>query len=139
MNISSKSSVNLDILSRVFKFNHIIKADQSKVPGALASNTKNWLIKALEEELQEFREAETPEDSVDALIDLVIFACGGLYRSRLTLEQAKDSFLAVLDANDAKKSGVKENRAVEGVADAIKPLGWVDPKTVIANILNGVL
>lgn len=115
----------------------MINAGKSEAPGQIDPSTKEWLIKALEEELQEFREANTPEDSVDALIDLIIFACGGLYRAGLTPDQAKACFTAVSDANDAKKAGVKQNRAVEGVADAVKPTGWVDPKNTIALLLKG--
>lgn len=139
MSNSSPSSVtpDLDIVWRVFKFNHMIGAGKSETPGQIDFLTKEWLIRALEEELQEFREANTPEDSVDALIDLIIFACGGLYRAGLTHDQAKACFTAVLDANDAKKAGVKQNRAVAGVADAVKPAGWVDPKNSIALLLKG--
>lgn len=127
----------LDIIQRVFEFNHMINARKSETPGHLDPATREWLLKALEEELQEFREADTPEDLVDALIDLVIFACGGLYRAGLNLDQAKACFAAVLDANDAKKAGVKQNRAVTGVADAVKPPGWVDPKIVMCSLLKG--
>ena len=139
MSNSSPSSVtpDLDIVWRVFKFNHMIGAGKSETPGQIDFLTKEWLIRALEEELQEFREANTPEDSVDALIDLIIFACGGLYRAGLTSDQAKACFTAVLDANDAKKAGAKQNRAVEGVADAVKPAGWADPKNTIAFLLKG--
>lgn len=139
MSNSSPSSVtpDLDIVWRVFKFNRMIGAGKSEVPGQIGPSTKEWLTKALEEELQEFREANTPEDSVDALIDLIIFACGGLYRAGMTPDQAKACFTAVLDANDAKKAGVKQNRAVAGVADAVKPTGWVDPKNTIALLLKG--
>lgn len=139
MSNSSPSSVtpDLDIVWRVFKFNRMISAGKSETPGQIGPSTKEWLTKALEEELQEFREADTPEDLVDALIDLIIFACGGLYRAGLTPDQAKACFTAVLDANDAKKAGVKQNRAVAGVADAVKPAGWVDPKNTIAFLLKG--
>lgn len=139
MSNSSPSSVtpDLDIVWRVFKFNRMISAGKSETSGQIDPSTKEWLTKALEEELQEFREADTPEDLVDALIDLIIFACGGLYRAGLTPDQAKACFTAVLDANDAKKAGVKQNRAVAGVADAVKPTGWVDPKNTIAFLLKG--
>lgn len=137
MSNSSPSSETLDLVWRVFKFNRMIGAGKSETPGQIDPLTKEWLIKALEEELQEFREASTPEDSVDALIDLIIFACGGLYRAGLAPDQAEACFLAVLDANDAKKAGVKQNRAVAGVADAVKPTGWVDPKNTIAFLLKG--
>ena len=139
MSNSSPSSAtpDLDIVERVFKFNRMINAGKSEIPGQIGPSTKEWLTKALEEELQEFREADTPEDLVDALIDLIIFACGGLYRAGLTSDQAKACFTAVLDANDAKKAGVKQNRAVAGVADAVKPAGWVDPKNTIAFLLKG--
>ena len=135
--LPSSATPDLDIVERVFKFNRMINAGKSEIPGQIDPSTKEWLTKALEEELQEFREANTPEDSVDALIDLIIFACGGLYRAGLTPDQAKACFTAVLDANDAKKAGVKRNRAVPGVADAVKPTGWVDPKNTIASLLKG--
>ena len=135
--LPSSATPDLNIVERVFKFNHMISAGKSETPGQIDPSTKEWLTKALEEELQEFREANTPEDSVDALIDLIIFACGGLYRAGLTPDQAKACFTAVLDANDAKKAGVKQNRAVAGVADAVKPTGWTDPKNTIAFLLKG--
>ena len=76
-------------------------------------------------------------DQVDALVDTVIFALGGLARLGLTEEQAEACFNAVMDANFEKKRGTKESRAVEGVADAIKPEGWVGPEQRIKAILTG--
>lgn len=106
-------------------------------PLGLDPASKEWLGKALNEEALEFMEAETSVDQVDALVDTIIFAIGGMYRMGLTLSQIDACLAAVMEANFKKKAGVKANRAVEGVKDGVKPEGWVGPEARIAEILEG--
>jgi predicted HAD superfamily Cof-like phosphohydrolase len=82
-------------------------------------------IKFLEEELNELKTAKSPEDVVDALIDLCVVAIG-------TLDSfGVDSYKAwnrVHNANMKKEVGVKESRPNPlGLPDLIKPKGWRAP------------
>jgi predicted HAD superfamily Cof-like phosphohydrolase len=133
-------SLPLDLIDRVFSFNERVVGIQPALPGLLPlqldPSSRAWLTRAFLEEINEFLGATSVEDEVDAIIDLVIFAVGGLCRMGLTREQAVGAFLAVVDANDCKAAGVKAERAVDGVLDAVKPAGWVDPKTVIKELLK---
>lgn len=83
-------------------------------------------IGCLQEELDELKDAETADDAVDALIDLIVFAIGTLDAYQV------DSIKAwgrVYDANMAKEVGVKEERPNPfGLPDLIKPEGWVAPQ-----------
>jgi predicted HAD superfamily Cof-like phosphohydrolase len=82
-------------------------------------------INFLEEELNELKTAKSPEDVVDALIDLCVVAIG-------TLDSfGVDSYKAwnrVHNANMKKEVGVKESRPNPlGLPDLIKPKGWRAP------------
>ena len=126
---------SLDIVDRIFTFNEdVVGVDTPEVTG-LGGFNREWLRTALEEEAKEFYEAETIADQVDALVDSMIFAIGGLRRMGLTRGQAKACIQAVLDANDQKAAGRKASRDF-GVPDAIKPEGWVGPEARIKEILE---
>lgn len=126
----------MPLINAVFRFNkEVVMIDRPKIK-ALEKHEHAWLVGVLKEEADELSEAPTVVDQVDALIDSAIFAFGGLYRLGLSEEQAKDCFMAVMAANFDKKSGQKTGRIYEGVADAVKPEGWVGPEKRIADILN---
>lgn len=121
---------------RVFDFNARVVGIQPRLPGFVPHGEKEWLVGVLREEAQELLESTDLVDQVDALIDSIVFAMGGLYRLGLTEEQARACFEAVMDANFEKKSGQKKGREVEGVKDAVKPEGWVGPEERIREVLN---
>jgi len=124
------------LIDSVFKFNkEVVKIERLSIQ-VLEANELQWLVGVLKEEADELQEASTVVDQVDALIDCTIFALGGLYRLGLSNEQARDCFMAVMAANFQKKSGQKASRVFDGVADAIKPEGWVPPEKRIAEVLN---
>lgn len=82
-------------------------------------------IRFLEEELNELKTAESPDDVVDALIDLCVVAIGTMDIMGVDPYKAWDE---VLKANMKKKVGVKESRPNPlGLPDLIKPAGWVGP------------
>lgn len=95
---------------------------------------------ALEEEAEEHFLARTIDDKVgcvDALIDSIYFAMGGLYKMGVTEEQFEKCFSLVHQANMTKKKGVKESRKISGdPADAIKPKGWVSPEAKMKEVLG---
>jgi predicted HAD superfamily Cof-like phosphohydrolase len=95
---------------------------------------EKWLGKALAEEVEEFKDATSIVAQVDALIDLIYFAAGGLTRLGFPAEASMVMFQAVHKANMAKKKGIKETRGHE--LDAVKPEDWVAPEGSIADIIR---
>jgi predicted HAD superfamily Cof-like phosphohydrolase len=82
-------------------------------------------IRFLEEEMNELKTAESPDDVVDALVDLCVVAIGTMDIMGVDPYKAWDE---VLKANMKKKVGVKESRPNPlGLPDLIKPAGWVGP------------
>jgi hypothetical protein len=108
-------------------------------PALLPEEEARWLCRALTEEVEEFREAHNAEQlthSVDALIDLMYFTIGGLWRMGIEPRLIEDCFEAIHQANMTKRRGQKPSRPTDGtVADAIKPAEWVDPIKVLEPLL----
>ena len=100
------------------------------------SNESDDLVIMMEEEIQEFKDSLNVVDDVDALIDLIYFAVGGMVKSGLSVEQMHLCFRAVHEANMTKALGKKENRPDVQGTDAAKPDDFVDPKHTIAQILG---
>lgn len=100
----------------------------------LESSEEHWLINALQEEVQEFREGRSIVDQADALIDLIYFAAGGLTRLGFPAEASMVMFKAVHKANMTKCKGVKPTRGHE--LDAVKPDNWVAPEGSIAETIQ---
>lgn len=97
----------------------------AELPPEMMKSLLEFRIDFLEEEMNELRTAESAEDVVDALIDLVVVAVG-------TLDLAGvDGGLAwreVQCANMAKKLGIKESRPNPfGFPDLVKDSSWVPP------------
>jgi hypothetical protein len=81
-------------------------------------------VRAAEEELTELEEAQTLEDEVDAIIDLIYFAAGRLYEMGVDGARA---FKVVHDCNMLKERGELAKRPGSRGHDAIKPIGWKPP------------
>lgn len=124
------------MFKRIFDFNQNVLGIDPRLPLALAGNEQEWLAGCLKEESSEFLEAVDLVDQVDALVDSIVFATGGLYRLGLSVEQAEACVAAVMDANFQKRAGQKEGRVYDGVVDAVKPEGWQPPETRIKEILG---
>lgn len=135
--------MNKDIIAKVREFNRDvlnIKKDGVK-PFNKDDKEASWLIVALNEEVNdEFiqgLERVNLIDQVDALLDTVYFAIGGMIRLGLTDEQIHACFDAVHNSNMLKDLGIKESRSGFGdTADAVKPEDWVAPETKMEKILN---
>lgn len=131
----------VDMIKDVLYFNESVLKLSRLTPALLSPQEANWLVKALHEESAEFLEAHLVEDlpgAVDALVDLLYFTIGGLYRLGLNADMIGACFLAVHKANVTKKLGVKESRPQDGtVADAVKSHDFIGPEKVIAEILRG--
>lgn len=122
---------------RIFNFNQNVLGIDPRLPMPLVDNEKTWLAGCIREESEELEDASDLVDQVDALVDAIIFASGGLYRLGLTVEQAERCVSAVMDANFQKKAGQKAGRVFEGVVDAVKPEDWVGPEERIRQVLDG--
>jgi predicted HAD superfamily Cof-like phosphohydrolase len=128
------------LFTKVEHFNHEILRLRKPQLGELPADQRAHLINALLEEVGEFQLAAEEGDfigSVDALIDLIYFAAGGLHKLGLSADDAEFSFMAVHTANMEKQKGVKESRAVGDAPDAIKPMDWVSPEERIRHYFFG--
>ena len=86
-------------------------------------------LEQIDEEVFELREAiyrdKSAEDTVDALIDIIVFALGTLNLFAIDTSQAWEE---VFKANMTKEVGIKPGRPNPfGLPDMIKPEGWVGP------------
>jgi len=128
-------------VDQVIEFNQqVLKIEQRPID-MLPKNEFEISMKCLQEELDEFEEAYKNGDligCIDAIIDLRYFAIGVLYKKGLTAEAIKLCDTAVHSANMEKKLGTNAKRAVEGAADAVKPVGWIPPEERIIEILETV-
>lgn len=86
---------------------------------------KIFRIIAMQEELDEYKEAETPEDELDALVDLVVFALGTAERQGWS-DVFGVAFERVMNANMQKMLGGNEKRN-DFELDLVKPEGWQAP------------
>jgi len=129
------------MVPHVIHFNRDLLGLSRERPQLLDARESLWLFQALLEEVQEFMEAHNEEadlaKSVDALIDLLYFTIGGLYRLGLDEILIAQCFGAVHEANLTKRRGVKATRPNDGtVADAVKPADFQDPVLKIRELLQ---
>ncbi len=127
-----------NIVSDIIDFNQIILGIRQRSPQLLYSEEYNISIKCLLEEIQEFQEAHAEENLVgciDALLDLVYFNVGVLYKLGLDENDIHQCFGAVHLANMTKKKGVNAKRDT-GAADAVKNDSWVGPEQRISGIIH---
>ncbi|MDE0011608.1 MAG: HAD family hydrolase [Candidatus Poribacteria bacterium] len=85
----------------------------------------HFRIMAMQEELEEFTQANTQAEQLDALIDLVVFAMGTAERMGL-LPAWDNAWSQVLQANMAKVRGPNAKRG-DFQVDLQKPPGWKPP------------
>jgi predicted HAD superfamily Cof-like phosphohydrolase len=123
----------------VFDFNRNVLGIDRRTLGPMPVQEARHLNDACIEEISEFTTAYHDQDfigQVDALVDLVYFAIGGLYKMGLTEETAHEIFHLIHSKNVLKKLGKVAHRGHDGVPDAIKPEGWTGPERAIGEILD---
>lgn len=101
-------------------------------PSALSHEEKQFRISALQEELNEYAEADDLVKQYDALLDLIVFAVGTLERHGFPL---LSGFEAVMRANMKKEVGQNGNKRGGFKRDLVKPVGWTGPEDDLAKIL----
>lgn len=102
-------------------------------PVNLSEEEKDFRVSALQEELNEYRDATSLVDQYDALIDLIVFAVGSLERHGFPLQEG---FEAVMRANMAKELGQNGEKRGGFKRDLVKPHGWQSPEPELENILS---
>lgn len=106
-------------------------------PRHLSEAEKQYRISCLREEIEEYNEAETFTDQYDALIDLLVFTVGSLYRHGFPLQEGFD---AVMNCNLQKVPGNNPHKSDKARADykgidLVKPEGWRGPEDDLVQIL----
>ncbi len=125
--------------SDVIDFNRQVLSITHRDKGLLSVPELNQTINCLREEIDEFHEAHENGDfiaSVDALIDLIYFAVGGLYRMGLDSDEIADCASVVHVANMEKKLGIVPRRGDGSSPDAVKSTEWIGPEHRLAAILG---
>lgn len=112
-----------DIRQMHDKFQHTEAIE--KLPKELLLEFLRFRIKFLEEEMAELKSGTSPEDVVDALIDLCVVAIGTMDLLKIDSQKAWDE---VLKANFKKQSGKNDTRPSKfDLPDLVKPSDWVAP------------
>jgi predicted HAD superfamily Cof-like phosphohydrolase len=127
----------MEFIKAVVEFNQQVLGIEQRSPAPLAAKELDISVKCLSEELEEFCDASREADyigQVDAIVDLLYFGVGVLYKLGLTPEQIHGCCMAVHAANITKKKGVNAKRDT-GAADATKPEGWVPPEERLRKII----
>jgi len=90
-----------------------------------SAKEKEFRYTAMLEEIVEYRDADLPEDELDALVDLVVFALGTVERMGWA-DVYEEAFTRVMAANMQKQVGTNKKRGDFHI-DLIKPDGWEAP------------
>lgn len=101
----------------------------------LPTGIETFRCNLMEEELQEYKDAETIEDKYDALIDMLFVLLGTFDLHGLPVMRG---FNEVMRANLEKQVGVNTNRDFTSIhVDLVKPEGWTAPN--LTKVLNTYL
>lgn len=136
--VIDKSSM-ASVFHKIVEFNQrVLKIDQRPI-GLLNEAETEITVNCLNEEVREFEDAIHEGDligAIDALVDNIYFAVGGLYKLGLTPESIEACINEVHNANMEKKLGVNARRGDGQAADAVKPENWVGPEERITEVLD---
>ena len=118
---------DINAMHKKFGVHDWFKAELKKDPNKLKEFLE-FRMKMVQEEVDETNEAiqhKDPEEIVDGLIDICVFAIGTLDAFGVDAYAAWDQ---IYNANIMKEVGVKEGRPNPlGLPDLIKPDNWENP------------
>ena len=118
---------DINAMHKKFGVHEWFKAELKKDPNKLKEFLE-FRMKMVQEEVDETNEAiqhKDPEEIVDGLIDICVFAIGTLDAFGIDAYKAWDE---IYNANMMKNVGVKEGRPNPlGLPDLIKPDNWKNP------------
>lgn len=104
-----------------------------ETPDFLSAEADQFRTNFMIEELEEYIHAQTLEDKVDALVDLVVVAMGTAYMHGF---EWPHHWNEVYSANMRKERATNPDQSKRGTSlDIIKPEGWTGPDH--SKILNG--
>ena len=125
-NTNSTRQIALDISQMHQKFG--VHEAVNKMDKETLAKMLEFRAACIREELDELDEAikeGNAEETVDALIDIIVFAVGTLDLYDINFDKA---WQAVHIANMNKNVGIKKGRPNPlGLPDLLKPEGWVGP------------
>ena len=102
---------------------------QSDVDNSMLNEFLKFRMKMIQEEVDETNQAienKNPEEIVDGLIDMCVFAIGTLDAFGIDGNKAWNQ---VHEANMSKEVGIKESRPNPfGLPDLVKPKDWKGPE-----------
>ena len=108
------------MLNQIIKMHDKFKIAHDDI--TFSEREKKFRIEAMQEELDEYRDANTFEDELDALVDLVVFTLGTAERQGMA-GVFEEAFKRVMVANNAKELGPNQKRGSFEL-DLQKPEGW---------------
>ena len=117
--------MNLDFIQRITKWNE----DRGNQRGHIEYMLEHKMI---EEEVDEFFDAEKDVDRLDALCDVVFVAVGSMHKLGLTPQQIDKAMNTVCDANDKKLANKKSNGKIS------KPKDFIGPEPKLQKILDEI-
>jgi predicted HAD superfamily Cof-like phosphohydrolase len=121
-----------EFIDNIEKFHERFANEYNDYARALSKDEKSFRVTCLREECDEYEEAATLEDELDALIDLVYFALGTAYRHGFDFEAA---WKRVHAANMLKVRANTARDSKRGSSlDVVKPKGWKAPD--LSDIVN---
>lgn len=119
-----------DLVEDVEKFHEKYDLLYSGASRHLSNAEKEFRIRCLHEEVQEYMNAETLTEELDAIIDIVYFAVGTAYRHGFSFY---DGWKEVHRSNLSKVRATKrEDSKREFELDVVKPAGWEPPNLTAA-------
>lgn len=117
------------MVDAVYEFQRDVRNTEApKLPQQLRPQQHIDTTTFLSEELIEFAESTDAHGELDALIDIIYFAIGGMYQMGLGSDEVEACFNRVHEANMTKKAGTKPGRESVTTGDAVKPEGWKEPR-----------
>lgn len=115
----------------VVSFHRKFGLEAKSKPQLLDTETYNFRLACLNEELNEFKQANYDEnlpEAVDALVDLVVFAIGTADCMGVSEELWQEVWQAVYEANMSKVKAVDASQSNrKSSLDIVKPAGWTKP------------
>lgn len=115
---------DINNMHKKFGFHEVV----DKMDSEMLFNLLQFRVSMMREELEELEEGvaeESPEEFIDGIIDLIVFAIGTLDLFDIDGQISWDK---VFEANMKKEPGIKEGRPNPfGLPDLIKPEGWQEP------------
>lgn len=108
------------LIKKIEEMNEKFSISPSDVP--FSATEKKFRYDAMVEEIEEYKTSYTPEDELDALIDLVVFAIGTAVRQGWA-DIFEEAYNRVMEANCKKEVGPNQKRGSFAL-DLVKPEGW---------------